>query len=157
MSVGGMKRKQVRDEFKAAGLSIRGWAKANGYKAHTVYQVLCGRQVGLYGEGFAVAQQLGLSAPLTAHVQGIGHSATIHVPGEPPAPLLLQLLGNSETACLNGYQPEFEAAIASADFAEEIVQETCPRQLWVLVAHLMWRCSTASTTPTNKNQEAERG
>jgi hypothetical protein len=70
-----------------------------------------------------------------------------------PKPMINQLLDNSASACPVGYQPELEAAIASADlsrmadFAEEIVQETCPRQLWVLVAHLMYR---SSQNPQNK-------
>jgi hypothetical protein len=65
-------------------------------------------------------------------------------------PLIDQLLSNSATACPIGYHVELEAAIASSDAArisecaEEIVQETCPRQLWVLVAHLMYRCAAAN-------------
>jgi hypothetical protein len=43
------------------------------------------------------------------------------------------------------FQVQLEEAIASGDplligdLAEELVQETCPRQLWSLVAHLMYR------------------
>jgi hypothetical protein len=69
----------------------------------------------------------------------------------PPVPLIDQLLSNSATSCPMSYHDEFEAAIASgsaariSEFAEEIVQETCPRQLWVLVAHLMYRCGAANS------------
>jgi hypothetical protein len=67
-------------------------------------------------------------------------------------PLLEQLMSNSATCCPIGYQEQLEAAIAAgdisdiADLAEELVQETCPRQLWALVAHLMCRCSPGKTS-----------
>ncbi len=68
-----------------------------------------------------------------------------------PVPLIDQLLRDSAASCPHGYQDQFEAAIASgsaariSEFAEEIVQETCRRQLWVLVAHLMYRCGVANS------------
>lgn len=68
------------------------------------------------------------------------------------APLLDQILKNSAFACQMKFQAQLEAAIASgdasviADLAEELVQETCPRQLWSLVAHLMYRASQQTHT-----------
>jgi gp16 family phage-associated protein len=51
---------QVRQEFRDAGISIRDWAKRNGYSASVVYTVLNDRRPGVRGESHRVAVALGL-------------------------------------------------------------------------------------------------
>jgi hypothetical protein len=76
--------------------------------------------------------------------------------------ILDQLVSSSAFACPIHYQAEFEAAIASgdtsriADIAEEIVQETCPRNLWPVLAHLMFRCSQGRANVGTRTPKTSR-
>lgn len=51
---------QVRREFAHAGVSIRSWAKKNGFDPVHVYSVLNGRIKAKYGIAHAIAVALGL-------------------------------------------------------------------------------------------------
>lgn len=53
-------REEVLAEFARKGISINGWAKANGIKATAVHGVLKGKQSGRIGEGHKAAVLLGL-------------------------------------------------------------------------------------------------
>lgn len=61
-----MKEKQLRTredvlaDFASKGLSIRGWAIANGLTPSVVHSVLKGRLTGRIGESHKVAVKLGL-------------------------------------------------------------------------------------------------
>lgn len=50
----------VRREFVEAGVSVAGWARANGFSRDTVIDVLRGQSAGLRGQGHEVAVALGL-------------------------------------------------------------------------------------------------
>lgn len=52
--------KKARAAFDAAGITLAAWAKAHGFSATTVVDVLNGRRVGKYGEAHRVAVALGL-------------------------------------------------------------------------------------------------
>lgn len=51
---------QVRQEFRKAGVSPGGWARANGYPRAAVYGVLNGVLKGDYGMAHQIAVALGL-------------------------------------------------------------------------------------------------
>lgn len=51
---------KLRASFSEAGVSVSGWAKANGFARMTVMDVLHGRRAGHYGEAHRVAVALGL-------------------------------------------------------------------------------------------------
>jgi len=51
---------QVRDEFRAAGISVSEWARAHGFNRMTVVDVLRGARKGNRGEAHKVALALGL-------------------------------------------------------------------------------------------------
>ena len=51
---------QVRNEFRARGLSISGWAKRHGFSQALVYQVLSGKRKPTRGESHRIAVALGL-------------------------------------------------------------------------------------------------
>ncbi len=51
---------RVRGQFDEAGITITGWAKANGFAYMTVMDVLHGRRAGHHGEAHRVAVALGL-------------------------------------------------------------------------------------------------
>lgn len=53
-------KEEVLAEFASKGISINGWAKANGVKATAVHGVLNGKQSGRIGEGHKAAVKLGL-------------------------------------------------------------------------------------------------
>lgn len=62
---------QVRDEFNRRGLSISEWARARGYSAQLVYQVLAGRKRCLRGQSHAIAVTLGLKEGLVGSINDI--------------------------------------------------------------------------------------
>jgi gp16 family phage-associated protein len=62
---------QVRDEFMRRGLSISEWARARGYSAQLVYQVLAGRKRCLRGQSHAIAVTLGLKEGLVGSINDI--------------------------------------------------------------------------------------
>lgn len=51
---------QVRQFFLAEGLTIAGWAEANGYTRYAVYCVLGGQVKGQRGKAHEIALKLGL-------------------------------------------------------------------------------------------------
>jgi gp16 family phage-associated protein len=51
---------QVKAEFNRTGKSITGWARAHGYTAPLVFEVLRGRLKGKRGKAHEVAVLLGL-------------------------------------------------------------------------------------------------
>lgn len=53
-------RDRVRAAFTEAGVTLTGWAKANGFDRQTVADVLLGRRSGHHGEAHRVAVALGL-------------------------------------------------------------------------------------------------
>lgn len=53
---------QVRADFKAAGISISAWARANGFDRNTVASLLHARCQGLRGQSHHCAVALGLKA-----------------------------------------------------------------------------------------------
>lgn len=53
---------QVKDEFKAAGITVSAWARAHKFDRMAVVDVLRGKRVGRYGEAHAVAVALGIKA-----------------------------------------------------------------------------------------------
>lgn len=60
----GRQPSDVRRQFLAAGISIRGWAEERGYPPHLVYAALNGRLKGQRGLAHQVMIDLGLkSAP----------------------------------------------------------------------------------------------
>lgn len=59
----------VRAEFNEAGITIAGWARANGFARMTVVDVLLGRRDGHYGEAHRVAVALGLKKGCVADVK----------------------------------------------------------------------------------------
>jgi gp16 family phage-associated protein len=54
------KTTQVKARFKAEGVSISEWARANGFSVVMVYRVLDGQVKGLRGESHRIAVALGL-------------------------------------------------------------------------------------------------
>lgn len=60
---------RVRDRFSDAGITVRGWAKANGFHYMTVMDVLHGRRAGHHGEAHRVAVALGLKKGRVVDVQ----------------------------------------------------------------------------------------
>ena len=60
---------RVRAEFDEAGITITGWARANGFARMTVVDVLLGRRDGHYGEAHRVAVALGLKKGRVADVK----------------------------------------------------------------------------------------
>jgi len=85
-------REEVKADFANKGISINGWAKANGVKATAVHGVLNGRQSGRIGEGHKAAVLLGLkhgeivfsvpdggqSKPVESFWNGIGRRGNDH-------------------------------------------------------------------------------
>ena len=67
---------QVREEFAVLGLSISAWARAHGYSAQLVYQVLTGRKRCLRGQSHQIAVRLGLKRGLIGSVSQIGNLTT---------------------------------------------------------------------------------
>lgn len=53
-------REQVLAEFKAAGITLSEWSRANGFHRMTVVDLLRGSRKGLYGETHRCAVALGL-------------------------------------------------------------------------------------------------
>lgn len=51
---------EVRAEFARLGLSVGAWARAHGFSAQLVYQVLAGRKRALRGQSHEIAVRLGL-------------------------------------------------------------------------------------------------
>nr|WP_294863776.1 DNA-binding protein [uncultured Pseudogulbenkiania sp.] len=60
---------QVRAEFDLRGVSISSWAKANGYPAALVYQVLRGNKPCRIGMSHEIAVKLGLKAGMLSDTQ----------------------------------------------------------------------------------------
>lgn len=52
--------KQVREEWRIAGVSMSQWARKHGYKVSSVNAVLRGQHKGLYGNSKRIRQALGL-------------------------------------------------------------------------------------------------
>lgn len=63
---------EVRHEFEVRGLSIAAWARAHGYSAQLVYQVLGGRKRCLRGQSHQIAVELGLKRGLIGSLQQVG-------------------------------------------------------------------------------------
>lgn len=51
---------EVKAEFAEHGVTIAGWARANGYESEHVRAVLSGKAVGHHGAAHAIAVELGL-------------------------------------------------------------------------------------------------
>ncbi len=51
---------EVKRELEAQGLTIAGWARANGLRPRHVYDVLSGRNRGKFGTAHAIAVLLGI-------------------------------------------------------------------------------------------------
>ena len=51
---------QVRAEFQRNGISIAGWATANGFSTNLVFEVLAGRKKAIRGQSHQIAVKLGL-------------------------------------------------------------------------------------------------
>lgn len=51
---------EVREELKRKGVSISGWATANGFSTNLVFEVLGGRKKALRGQSHKIAVALGL-------------------------------------------------------------------------------------------------
>lgn len=54
---------EVRDQFRASGVSVSDWARARGFSRGLVYQVLQGNVKGSRGAGHHIAVALGLKLP----------------------------------------------------------------------------------------------
>jgi gp16 family phage-associated protein len=52
--------KQILERFRAAGLTVTEWAKANGFRRDTAYKVIHGSVQAYRGESHAIAVALGL-------------------------------------------------------------------------------------------------
>lgn len=76
----------VRDEFEEAGVTISGWARANGFARMTVVDVLLGRRTGHYGEAHRVAVALGLKKGRIADVKLFKPSGVSAAPSAPAPP-----------------------------------------------------------------------
>ncbi|WP_199742106.1 hypothetical protein [Vulcaniibacterium tengchongense] len=57
-------------DLDARGISIRGWARANGVKASAVYHLLSGKNKGRRGEAHRAAVLLGLKSGAIEDQQG---------------------------------------------------------------------------------------
>lgn len=55
---------RVRELFRASGLSLAEWAKANGYTAAQVYDVTGGQLKGVRGRSHEIALKLGMKLPV---------------------------------------------------------------------------------------------
>ena len=51
---------QARAEFKKAGISIAGWARANGFNTQLVFDVLAGKRNPTRGQTHNIAVALGI-------------------------------------------------------------------------------------------------
>ncbi len=51
---------QIRAEFQRNGISIAGWAAANGFSSGLVLEVLAGRKKAIRGQSHQIAVKLGL-------------------------------------------------------------------------------------------------
>lgn len=60
---------QVREEFRAAGITVTEWARVNRFNRMTVVDLLLGRQKGLRGEAHRAAVALGLKAGAVVDVR----------------------------------------------------------------------------------------
>lgn len=56
--------RHVRELFRASGVTLSAWAKANGFKPHEVYAVTCGQVKGTYGRSHEIALKLGMKLPV---------------------------------------------------------------------------------------------
>lgn len=66
-----MNCQQVKDELRRKGMTITGWARANGFKPHVAIAVLNGQRKGNYGEPHRIAVALGLkSGTIDERVRG---------------------------------------------------------------------------------------
>lgn len=66
---------EAREQFRAAGVSVSEWARAQGFNRGQVYQVLSGTIKGNRGVGHRIAVALGLKPP-SAALPGALPSAT---------------------------------------------------------------------------------
>lgn len=53
---------EIKEDFLANGIAVAAWAKQNGFKRHTVVDLLSGRRVGRRGEAHRAAVALGMKA-----------------------------------------------------------------------------------------------
>ena len=51
---------KVREDLRAKGVSISGWAVANGFSPNLVFEVLAGRKKCIRGQAHNIAVKLGL-------------------------------------------------------------------------------------------------
>ena len=70
----------VKTQFRQAGISVSGWARANGFSRNAVVDVLRGHRIGNYGEAHRVAVALGLKEGAVVDVK-------LFKPAALPAPL----------------------------------------------------------------------
>ena len=59
---------EMREAFKATGVTVAEWAEAGGFRRENVYAVLTGRLKGHRGESHRIAQALGLKAAVSEPV-----------------------------------------------------------------------------------------
>lgn len=57
-----MTPEQVKEKFRANGVTIHGWAQENGFKTSYVYAVLNGRMKAHFGTAHEIAVALGMKA-----------------------------------------------------------------------------------------------
>jgi gp16 family phage-associated protein len=71
---------EVRAEFARLGLSIGAWARAHGFSAQLVYQVLAGRKRALRGQSHEIAVRLGLKRGQIGCIEDIDALAVCNQP-----------------------------------------------------------------------------
>jgi gp16 family phage-associated protein len=84
-SVPNRTQEEVREEFLRNGLAIADWARAHGFSAQLVYQVLAGRKRCTRGKSHEIAVRLGLKAGQIGSVASIGRPFTPTDSGVEPA------------------------------------------------------------------------
>ena len=76
---------RVRQRFVDAGVTIRGWAKAQGFHYSTVIDVMNGRRAGHHGEAHRVAVALGLKHGLVTDAASFDPREVPNPPSKAPA------------------------------------------------------------------------
>ena len=57
-----MTSEEVKEKFRANGITIHGWAQEHGFKTSYVYAVLNGRMKARFGTAHEIAVALGMKA-----------------------------------------------------------------------------------------------
>lgn len=68
---------EVRAEFKRNGISIAGWAAANGFNGNLVLEVLAGRKKAIRGQSHQIAVKLGLKDGVVTTAQNFDPRARL--------------------------------------------------------------------------------